>query len=404
MIKSTLQDQWPNGFFDLAGSWEGDAGPNEILKRIRQGMANMNFKKAPAPFPCRMIRCLISFWILVNTSMLWAGLDYDQDEDCDVDGVEIFNRLSVDDQNLPGDLTDFAAEFGTAQDCCNPIQIGTPIDGYPNWQERTMIVFTNMVRMAPVEYRDSYMAGFPLPAGGILNRYPAVAPLYWHHGLNQAARFHAEDLAFDCNILQHNSCDGTSWSDRIRRFYPYSAGLGENAAYGFSTPWATVNALLCDRQGSVCATDSSGKDGHRKNIMRAGYRELGTGYAVKFLDYWVQDFGGRQPESQMPLVSASHAFLEDGITSFLLNYFDSAGGAPRRILLVLDDIDYPLQLDLGNGAAGSYRVDVTRAAGCRAYFFKAVTANGVCYRYPGTSTYFTYGEGDCRLDYDSVAQ
>jgi len=37
-IKSVLQDQWPEGFFELAGSWEGDADPDEILKTIRQGM------------------------------------------------------------------------------------------------------------------------------------------------------------------------------------------------------------------------------------------------------------------------------------------------------------------------------------------------------------------------------
>jgi predicted DNA-binding protein len=38
VIRAALQDQWPEGFFDLAGSWEDDAGPEEILKGIRQGM------------------------------------------------------------------------------------------------------------------------------------------------------------------------------------------------------------------------------------------------------------------------------------------------------------------------------------------------------------------------------
>lgn len=38
VIKSALQDQWPEDFFKLAGSWEDDAGPDEILKRIRHGM------------------------------------------------------------------------------------------------------------------------------------------------------------------------------------------------------------------------------------------------------------------------------------------------------------------------------------------------------------------------------
>jgi len=33
-----LQDQWPEGFFDLAGSWKDDVGPDEILARIRAGI------------------------------------------------------------------------------------------------------------------------------------------------------------------------------------------------------------------------------------------------------------------------------------------------------------------------------------------------------------------------------
>jgi predicted DNA-binding protein len=37
-IKRSLQDQWPEGFFDLAGSWEDDIGPDEIMRKIRNGM------------------------------------------------------------------------------------------------------------------------------------------------------------------------------------------------------------------------------------------------------------------------------------------------------------------------------------------------------------------------------
>ena len=37
-IKRSLQDQWPEGFFDLAGRWEDDVGPDEIIVRIRRGM------------------------------------------------------------------------------------------------------------------------------------------------------------------------------------------------------------------------------------------------------------------------------------------------------------------------------------------------------------------------------
>ena len=37
-IKRTLQDEWPEGFFNLAGSWEDEFGPEEIMNRIRTGM------------------------------------------------------------------------------------------------------------------------------------------------------------------------------------------------------------------------------------------------------------------------------------------------------------------------------------------------------------------------------
>ena len=37
-IKRSLQDQWPDGFFDLAGSWEDNLRPDEVMSRIRTGM------------------------------------------------------------------------------------------------------------------------------------------------------------------------------------------------------------------------------------------------------------------------------------------------------------------------------------------------------------------------------
>jgi hypothetical protein len=35
-IERSLDDQWPQGFFSLAGSWKDDDGPEEILRRIRK--------------------------------------------------------------------------------------------------------------------------------------------------------------------------------------------------------------------------------------------------------------------------------------------------------------------------------------------------------------------------------
>jgi hypothetical protein len=343
---------------------------------------------------------LIILIIGLMASSAWARLPYDYDEDCDVDGRDLYLFLVDDSGTLAQDLEDLASEFGRVEACLAPVGIGTPVDGYPNWQERALIVFTNMVRMAPAEYRDTYMIAQGVQASGILDPavYPAVHPLYRDHGLSQSARYHAEDMAYNCG-LQHNSCDGTLWSVRIKRYYTDSGVLSENIAYGFDDPLRTLNLFLCEVYGQACVADNSGSDGHRANIMRALSNEIGTGYARGSLPYWVQDFGGGIPEAPPPVAAAAHGFIDAGETSFFVNYYDPAGGPPLGVNVVIDDTHYPLDLDTGLAHAGTYRVDVARAAGCRSYYFLVTAADGTCYRYPGSAVFYTYGEGDCVLDY-----
>ena len=43
-IKHSFQDQWPDGFFEFAGSWKDDTEPElsgENLKLLREGVAEM---------------------------------------------------------------------------------------------------------------------------------------------------------------------------------------------------------------------------------------------------------------------------------------------------------------------------------------------------------------------------
>lgn len=37
IIEKELNDQWPENFFKLAGSWEDNREPDEIIKEIREG-------------------------------------------------------------------------------------------------------------------------------------------------------------------------------------------------------------------------------------------------------------------------------------------------------------------------------------------------------------------------------
>jgi hypothetical protein len=38
LIKTKLEDEWPEDFFELAGSWEGEETPEEIMADIRKGL------------------------------------------------------------------------------------------------------------------------------------------------------------------------------------------------------------------------------------------------------------------------------------------------------------------------------------------------------------------------------
>jgi predicted DNA-binding protein len=45
-IRRSLQDEWPEGFFELAGKWEDDVGPEEILDRIRKGIGEQDKRES----------------------------------------------------------------------------------------------------------------------------------------------------------------------------------------------------------------------------------------------------------------------------------------------------------------------------------------------------------------------
>lgn len=279
---------------------------------------------------------------------------------------------------------------------------GAPVDGCPSLFERRVIVYTNAVRMAPQQYRDRYMAGFQPDPRSILQTAGPVEPVYHEHRLGQAARSHAQDMA-DNGCFQHNSCDGTPWSERIWSFYPQARWIGENIAMGYSTAKAVVDAWLCDDIGGQCAADGTAAAGHRTNIVNAGHRVIGAGYvpapAGSWRRLWVQNFASNEPSAGPPIVAACHDFLLAGQTTFLLNYRDASNHPPASVQLVLDGVVHEMALDLGSAAAGTYRIDLSRASTCREYYFLAVTGAGETWRYPGPGVFLTDGEAACPQDY-----
>lgn len=212
-------------------------------------------------------------------------------------------------------------------------------------------------------------------------------------------------MAFNCGTLQHDSCDGTLWSERIRSFYPQAGAIGENIAYtsnnSGATPWRIVNLLLCDAVGDTCAADDQPfvVIGHRVNIMFDGYTEMGSGFAIGTGAYWVQDFNGVQLPPQPPVAAASHAMVDAGAITFYLNYYDDVGSAPLEVMVVLDGQPQVLELGLGAAGAGTYQAILPSTDGCRDYYFLVTDGTGKRYRYPGAGVFNTYGEGGCASDY-----
>ena len=293
-----------------------------------------------------------------------------------------------------------AFELGGSGTQTQQMLTGAPVDGYPSLFERQVIVYTNAVRMAPQQYRDKYMAGFAPNPSSILRTYNSVEPLYYEPKLNWSARSHAEDMAGN-GCFQHDSCDGTLWSDRIHSYYPQARAIGENIAAGYASAKGFVEGLLCDASGGQCAQDKTSQAGHRTNIMNTGFAARGMGWArdAKGRYYWVQDFASNEFPGTPPLVAGCHDFLMAGKTSFLLNYRDTGNRPPASVQVVIDGTSYSMALDLGTPAAGTYRLDIARAASCRPYYFQAVTAAGESVRYPGPGVFLTGGEGTCTEDY-----
>lgn len=105
-------------------------------------------------------------------------------------------------------------------------------------------------------------------------RYAATGPLSLEAKLARAAQLHSEDM-FDNGYMGHVGSDGSTLVDRAnRQGYEWSA-LGENVAYGYTSPASVVTGWL-------------NSPGHCANIMNPSFTELGVGLEGT---YWTQLFG-----------------------------------------------------------------------------------------------------------------
>jgi len=136
-------------------------------------------------------------------------------------------------------------------------------------------------------------------------RMPAVAPLTWNDMLENAAMVHAKDMN-KRSYFSHTGKDGRSSSDRIIAVgYNYtgfkSFAVGENIAMG---------------QESIAEVMAGWfkSEGHCMNLMNPSFKEVGV---ARVNDYWVQEFGGREPfseEQQKLIKSGKYRLVEKRVT------------------------------------------------------------------------------------------
>jgi hypothetical protein len=250
---------------------------------------------------------------------------------------------------------------------------GDAVGGLPSRDERELHVWTNAVRVDPEAFQDQYACSY---SGFSADEKTPKAPVQWHDGLNEAARYHADDMATnDC--FQHDSCDGTSWYTRIQRYYP-SGSISENIAWGYPDVRSAVI------EGWMCSTS-----GHRANIMSSGWDELGPG---RNGSYYVQDFGFRGVPDR---AIAMGVHVEDGSrVAYYADFFDEGERGPDRFEVVVDGVPVTLGLEVGEAWRGVYTAESQPGDGCHTYYFETEVAGEIT-RFPEDGA---YGWGPCDFD------
>lgn len=107
-----------------------------------------------------------------------------------------------------------------------------------------------------------------------------VTPLLYNMQLEKTAQEHAQAMMEQNDIFHTNPETGTTVFDRCKTYYYDQRDIGENVAMGQRNATEVMNSWM-------------NSESHKKNILHAGYREIGIGVAQDKDGklFWVQVFG-----------------------------------------------------------------------------------------------------------------
>jgi hypothetical protein len=249
----------------------------------------------------------------------------------------------------------------------------------PNLDERYMHFLINEARASPASY------GYPA--------YTPRPPLRLNPLLNYAAHSHSQAILNSDFTIGHcfpdppSSLPNTEYRCPLERNRDvgYTGGGAENLIAG-DDGWAAVESA------HQAFLDSAG---HRGNLLDANSTEIGLGHTFDpakgslWHGQYTQTFAG--PAITLPALPGGIVVPYWGRTTtefaFLVNFYNSGGGAPSQARVVIDGSPHNMTLRRGETANGSYSFTTALPAGAHSYYFEFHYGVGQTARLPETGAF-----------------
>jgi dockerin type I repeat protein len=291
--------------------------------------------------------------------------------------------------------------------------VGEPVNGFPNWQERLLLEWTNRARSDPQAELANCTTGNCLEKAC----YSQMPPLAQETNLSRSARFHSDEMFHQAYFDHPSKC---TLPLNISSSYPGSCdGSASCACAGgtYTDPWARISMFGQSGLGEIIAAWYDGVDplsifylwlyestststcgfndlnGHRWLMLASNAPSVGYGASH---GYFTGDFGTGGTTSKIP--SGAHTPQSGATIDFWANWFDTA--APKSATVNIDGTCTNLTLARGTPQNGAWHAQVGNlGTACHRYYFSFKDANGNTVTYPTTGS---FGVGPSCPDWTST--